>query len=1074
MKGLLASLATFNTAVILSFSASAKELPQEAPAPERPILQVAGVDSNGWFRLSIEQPSPLVYTVERSTNLRDWNAIALLHGHEDAIFPDLPFVDAGSGFHSHFYRVTAGSFRFEDDWRNQVYFSNDSFRSEQISFGLPETRWIKFAIATNEPSRVYYQNSWKYKFHYEFASERLPQFKGMNRAEFDAVSLWTNAQTVVLGAVLFSPKPESREAAIQFVGQDPYTAEQIADWFAIVRSTIVPLDGLNVTYIPTYEQVATAENNRAFLAARGIEVSSLAAWDTGENCYSPGWAIGTLKFVPAAQIAQAYADGTLTPDDILLTDAIPAEMPFLRGIISLAPSTPNSHVALLARSHHVPFAYFAEPELRALAQAAIGKEVIFTAYLGYPQTDLRVLDASQIDPALRQEIASAKELPPLNITPKTRFGAYLASTDSLRPDDIKFFGGKAANFGFLRREIPSNSPTALAISFDLWDDFMEQLLPGGISMRSAISNRLSKHAYPPNLPALRADLQAIQEMIKDQGIFTADHQQQIAAALLEKFDPQIKIRFRSSTNVEDTEEFVGAGLYDSYSGCLADDRDNDTAGPSICDPTEEKERGVFRAIRKVYASFYNENAVLERMRYKVNESQAGMAVLVHYSNPDETELANGVATVSFQRPSSGPGRQSQSASHYQAILATQKGAVSVTNPDGTAQPEVVNISFSGFSPYIEIRQWSSLVPFGATVLQRDAEYLSFAQFFSTIAKGFEAYYPNKTNYTLDFEYKKLVLGSLLVKQVRQLPAPDPDSTTTTYLLDAPVEWEVFQGEHGNVVANHRLKARFHLPTVNARLTSDTVQNSLFRSIEITYLNGEGTNTLTGVPASFPGAQHSVGQTDPSGTPVTDSWIMGNHRMGLTALVQDSSGPNQSPFITLADARVLWSADYATPLPSLDYGAQMMTVTNEDVLLRPVRQTNAGSILVTRTTPATKGAAITTQFYWPEYPKGPTAGYTAPLLKWVQTTIEGLTTEPIVLTDYFSQTYRPEHHNFGEYFLFEPALEPGISAEIIAELEAKNVRYIYLHSDSYDNQRNSIHVAGPDWQFRPLVPAPAGP
>ncbi len=54
---------------------------------------------------------------------------------------------------------------------------------------------------------------------------------------------------------------------------------------------------------------------------------------------------------------------------------------------------------------------------------------------------------------------------------------------------------------------------------------------------------------------------------------------------------------------------------------------------------------MFKAIRKVFASFYNENAFLERLRLGVDESKVGMALLVHHSFPDDGELANGVAVV---------------------------------------------------------------------------------------------------------------------------------------------------------------------------------------------------------------------------------------------------------------------------------------------------------------------------------------------------------------------------------------------------------------------------------------------
>jgi hypothetical protein len=49
-----------------------------------------------------------------------------------------------------------------------------------------------------------------------------------------------------------------------------------------------------------------------------------------------------------------------------------------------------------------------------------------------------------------------------------------------------------------------------------------------------------------------------------------------------------------------------------------------------------------------------------------------------------------------------------------------------------------------------------------------------------------------------------------------------------------------------------------------------------------------------------------------------------------------------------------------------------------------------------------------------------------------------------LHGYYSQTYRPGHHNFSETFVFEPALEEGISAPQIAELEAAGARQIFWH------------------------------
>ena len=56
-----------------------------------------------------------------------------------------------------------------------------------------------------------------------------------------------------------------------------------------------------------------------------------------------------------------------------------------------------------------------------------------------------------------------------------------------------------------------------------------------------------------------------------------------------------------------------------------------------------------------------------------------------------------------------------------------------------------------------------------------------------------------------------------------------------------------------------------------------------------------------------------------------------------------------------------------------------------------------------------------------------------------------TTEPIVLKDYFSQTraFAWARHNGWEEFLFEPGLEPNISASQLAELGSKDVVQILV-------------------------------
>src|SRR5690606_12945643 len=264
------------------------------------------------------------------------------------------------------------------------------------------------------------------------------------------------------------------------------------------------------------------------------------------------------------------------------------------------------------------------------------------------------------------------------------------------------------------------------------------------------------------------------------------------------FEPSTRVRFRSSTNVEDSETFTGAGLYDSATGCLADDLDGDDAGPSRCNPDELRERGVLRAIQRVYASFYFRNAYLERLRRGVNEAEVGMGVLVHYSVPDPEELANGVATLSVDGFS------------RSAELVSQAGAVSVTNPDGTALPEEVRIDRYDGVDYPTTLKTSSLLPLGAHVLEYEADYSALMTLFNQVADEYARVTSKAPPFALDFEYKKVQPGELSLRQVRPLPLLDATRSVTPFFVGQPEKLCIYSSEYNDAFATHRLKARIAL------------------------------------------------------------------------------------------------------------------------------------------------------------------------------------------------------------------------------------------------------------------------
>ncbi|HCO95536.1 MAG TPA: hypothetical protein DIU00_16575, partial [Phycisphaerales bacterium] len=1040
----------------------------------------------------------------------------------------------------------------------------------------------------------------KYEFHFDFALEQLDPFIGMTIEQFDNVTLHEEGQQAVLGAVIFSPwaEPPFNEYGIQLVRNDPYSREEIVHLFNIVKASVIAEPNVTAYYFPTYEQYTIARQNRDWFETQGVPVGSTAQWAEGNASYSDGWAIGTLKFFAGSEIQAAFTAGDLLPEDILLTDAVPAEIPSVAGIMSLMPSTPNSHVAILAKSQGIPFVYLAIEQDAARAQDLVNH----TVYLAASSENMelfcavKLLDAENLSEQEKASILALKEIPPITITPMMQWEQLWADTNDLQPADIGYMGGKAANFGILRQAIPDNSPKAMAFSFGLWNAFLDQSLPSmapvvlapggyalfwadddteqgpfhagfklsrsgeevglfdsdgqtlidglsfgpqqedisygrskdggdpwqffenpspraansptgdgnglvinefmadnkstiedpaesgefpdwielyngtsdtiilsgmfltddlndptkwqirtpvsGGSIREEIALRLSQYTrYPPaDMKGLSRDLAAIRNLIKNSNITEFDPEIQSAVIdALEtfEFNPGKKIRFRSSTNVEDSEAFTGAGLYDSYSGCLADDLDEDDTGPCACDESDNSERGVFRAIRKVFASFYNDNAFLERLRHGVNEADVGMALLVHHSFPDQIELANGVATMDKNRET------------WTANVVCQKGAVSVTNPPDDAFPEEVRIEMTHFQgAYPWLLQRSSLVPLREnTVLEWEQEYIELYELLVSAAEQY-CQAVQKDDIVLDFEFKKVAPeGKLIIKQIREIPQPGSAEYTTPYMLSEPREYWSLQGRGSNVFTSHRLKSRWTLKPKNIWLSKDNLQQCIYDTVDIEYVADGQVRQISAELPSLSGAEHTYEESEWmfSRYLVTDAWRFGDinnsrtYRLRTEPLFQ-SIVPD--PIVTPNDLRISLEVEYERPVLIDDVN----TISTEGAALyRPWEPTDQDYLDVCSLDDPNTGVFVNIQFYvrWMMWGGSPTS------VQIERTTIQGLTTEPIVLTGYFSQSFGGGSHLCPKNFLFEPAMEPGISQTILDELKDRNVKYIYYTTGSRD-------------------------
>lgn len=422
-----------------------------------------------------------------------------------------------------------------------------------------------------------------------------------------------------------------------------------------------------------------------------------------------------------------------------------------------------------------------------------------------------------------------------------------------------------------------------------------------------------------------------------------------------------------------------------------------------------------------------------------------MALLVHHSFPDEVEAANGVINGLYRKSSS---------TSFDADVVCQQGAVSVTNPDGSSIPEVVNTycyrASYGNGCSVQLQQRSSLLQLGIySVMDWEADYRELVERAFDVAEAY-ASATDMNYFTTEFEFKKLTDGSLVIKQVREVPAAAASGATSAALVNRPVMLEVFQGEAADIFSNHNLKLHLGLETASRWLDAGGLASSFLAESDWTRHGNGSISTKPGPVSDWNNAAFEVREIYGSEWAI-DSWIEpslwgGPAELELRFQLPDTSVLGSRPIQVADDFRSELHATFSAPQMTVDYTGTFSTTTSQVAILVPSVTDQPLPEAVshqTRSHTSGKGTSITLHFYWPPNPTGPVAGYTAPLQKWDTTTISGLTTAPIVLHGYFSQTYRPGHHNFTEEFLFEPRLEDGISPATLAELQALNIMQIYI-------------------------------
>jgi hypothetical protein len=490
--------------------------------------------------------------------------------------------------------------------------------------------------------------------------------------------------------------------------------------------------------------------------------------EVNTEVYTQGTCYGRVRRYTVQELDEAIARGELSWQDIVVVDRVPFDIEaVVAGVVTGGRQWELSHVNVRMARRGTPNLY-----VRDALEAFSGHD---GALVRLEATRGVSNDRYTVEAATLQEAEAwwADHRPDIGDAPAIQRDFRLLETpDQMDTDDdpvplISFYGGKVANLARLFVFLPEPyTVPAFGIPFAWFEDFMEdntivdQRLdpPEEVSLREYVERLVADERFATDTAYRRALLWDLRTRMEHSGRVDPELTGALAERIGEVFGSTgVKVRFRSSSNVEDALEFSGAGLYSSTSVCAMDSLDGDRTGPSWCDSSQDEERGIERGLKRVWASLYNTRAWEERDWYQVPQEQASMAVLVSLAFSDEQ--ANGVAFTG----------NPMSTTDDRYLINAQLGDEPVVGNDPRIVPErdLLRMDDTGRLERIYRSRSSALTEPGSYVLD-DEQLKELGELLFVIDRD----YPqdtgdyNREQVLLDLEFKVDPEGSLRIKQIR--------------------------------------------------------------------------------------------------------------------------------------------------------------------------------------------------------------------------------------------------------------------------------------------------------------------
>lgn len=487
-----------------------------------------------------------------------------------AILVVVTFVISSSAQTSNKSSLPSISSRVEFDSIARVYHAG-------TPYALPHAL---FVIDRRDKNRMYYVNSKRYTFHKDFVNGT---YLSLERGdEFFKNNYINDNRRFILGTLAYQ-LPVKRWT-FEFWEGDLVSASQIKLTYDIINKTF-------------FEPVAFKPNSiRQEEASAGIDGMQrvLQSDIAKEQEYQ---ALNVAKGLGRIHIIKKLDDHVeIGSNEILILDEVPIQLPPVAGIITTKPSTPLSHINLLAKGWGVPNAYIknAQELFKQYDTWWVSFETRNDNYV------IKRADRTELDEYLKGQLARRDLMTPRSDLSVKR----LAALSEQRKKDIIAYGGKSANLGeVLHAHLPGITvPNGFGIPFYYYNQFIEEN-----DLDNAIIEMTSDQKFVHDPAYRRARLTEMRARIQ-KGKVNAALRAEVLRRLKTEYEGK-GVFVRSSSNSEDLPNFSGAGIYSSV--------------PNVRDPEQ-----VIEAIKTVWASMWNYEAYEARERAGIVHLKVYMGVLI--------------------------------------------------------------------------------------------------------------------------------------------------------------------------------------------------------------------------------------------------------------------------------------------------------------------------------------------------------------------------------------------------------------------------------------------------------------